>query len=261
MGCAGSALGGRFAAGPRPETSDTAHDLPPPSPAALAQSAVLLCGAAHAAVIGTNTPAEAISAARIDATLPAKDREAWKAYPGAFQKSRTLADRAALAAELEPGQPARPSPRKAPAAPRPCRWTATRPGTRRPRPASVADVIVSFQTPAGGWSKNRAAHRALRQPGQPYAADNVSKHLSENDFDAPRDPRWNLCRHPGQQRHHHRAALPGAGGRPSVGTPRSQAWRASFLRGARHLLARPVPERRLAPGLAAGGRLSRRHHL
>ncbi|HWW26046.1 MAG TPA: pectate lyase, partial [Caulobacter sp.] len=68
---------------------------------ALALSAVLLCGAAslaRAAVIGTNTPAQSISAARIDA-LPAQDRDAWKAYL-ARSEQQTLADRAALAAEL-----------------------------------------------------------------------------------------------------------------------------------------------------------------
>jgi hypothetical protein len=46
---------------------------------ALALSAPLLCGAAplaQAAVIGTNTPAQSISAVRIDA-LPAQDRDAW----------------------------------------------------------------------------------------------------------------------------------------------------------------------------------------
>lgn len=209
-----------------------------PLPAALALSAVLLCGAAHAAVIGTNTPAEAISAARIDA-LPAKDREAWKAYLARSEK-QNLADRAALAAELKPGQPAPPQPEEGAGGPkampldRDAAWYAT------PEARHVADVIVSFQTPAGGWSKNQPRTGALRQPGQPYAADNVSKHLSENDFDAPRDPRWNyvgtldnnatitelrfLARVASQ--------APGAEG---------QAWRASFLRGARYLLAAQFP--------------------
>jgi hypothetical protein len=58
-----------------------------PLPAALALSAVLLCGAAHAAVVGTNTPAQAISAARIDALPPrtaTPGRPIWRA-----PKSRT----------------------------------------------------------------------------------------------------------------------------------------------------------------------------
>jgi hypothetical protein len=209
---------------------------------ALALSGVLLCAAAapvaHAAVIGTNTPAQAISAARIDA-LPAQDREAWKAYLARSEK-QNLADRAALAAELKPGQPAPPPPEEGPGGPkampldRDAAWYAT------PQARHIADVIVSFQTPAGGWSKNQPRTGALRQPGQPYAADNVSKHLGDGDFDTPRDPRWNyvgtldndatitelrfLARAAGQ--------APGAEG---------EAWRSSFLRGVRYLLAAQFP--------------------
>ena len=39
----------------------------------------------------------------------------------------------------------------------------------------IADVIVSFQTPAGGWSKNMSFCGELRKPGQPYAADNLNE--------------------------------------------------------------------------------------
>jgi PelA/Pel-15E family pectate lyase len=215
--------------------------------AALALSAVLLCGvaapAAYAGVIGTNTPAQAISAARIDA-LPAKDRAGWKAYLARSEK-QNLADRAALAAELKPGQPTPQPPEEGAGGPkampldRDPAWYAT------PEARHVADVIVSFQTPAGGWSKNQPRTGALRQPGQPYAADNVSKHLSEADFDTPRDPRWNyvgtldndatitelrfLARVAGQA---HGAGNQGA---------EAQAWRDSFLRGVRYLLAAQFP--------------------
>jgi len=104
----------------------------------------------------------------------------------------------------------------------------------------IADVIVSFQTPAGGWSKNQPRTGALRQPGQPYAPDNVSKYLAAGDFDMPRDPHWNyvgtldndatitelrfLARVAGQ--------APGVQG---------QGWRDSFLRGVRYLLAAQFP--------------------
>ncbi len=207
-------------------------------PLALALSAVLPCGAAHAGVIGVNTPAQSISAARIDA-LPAADRAAWTAYLARSEK-QGRADRAALAAELKPGQPAPPQPEEGPGGPkampldRDAAWYAT------PEARHVADVIVSFQTPAGGWSKNQPRTGALRQPGQPYAADNISKHLSADDFDAPRDPHWNyvgtldndatitelrfLARVAGQ--------APGKTG---------DAWRASFLKGVRYLLAAQFP--------------------
>jgi PelA/Pel-15E family pectate lyase len=209
-----------------------------PLPAALALSAALLCGVAHATVVGTNTPAQPLSAARID-TLPAKDRDVWRAYLARSEKQR-LADHAALAAELKPGQPAPPPPVEGPGGPkampldRDAAWYAT------PEARHIADVIVSFQTPAGGWSKNQPRTGALRQPGQPYAPDNVSKYLAADDFDTPRDPHWNyvgtldndatitelrfLARVAGQ--------APGEEG---------AAWRASVLRGVRYLLAAQFP--------------------
>jgi hypothetical protein len=145
-----------------------------PFPAALALSAVLLCGAGHAAVVGTNTPAQAINAARIDA-LPAKDRDAWKAYLARSEK-QNLADRAALAAELKPGQPARRRPRRARAAPRPCRWTATRPGTPRPRPGtSPTSSSASRPRPAAGARTSRAPApcASLASPTPPTTSPSI----------------------------------------------------------------------------------------
>ena len=207
-------------------------------PVTLALSALLLGGVAQAAVVGTNTPAQAISVARI-AALPAKDRTAWTAYLARSEQQR-LADHAALAAELKPGQAAPPPPaegaggRKAMPLDRDAAWYATLEARH------IADVIVSFQTPAGGWSKNQPRDGALRQPGQPYAADNVSKYLAADDFDTPRDPHWNyigtldndatitelrfLARVAGQ--------ASGADG---------ETYRKSFLRGIDYLLAAQFP--------------------
>jgi PelA/Pel-15E family pectate lyase len=207
-----------------------------PLPAALAL--ILLCGAAQAAIVGTNTPAQPVSAARVEA-LPSKDRDVWIAYLARSDQQRK-ADQAALAAELKPGQPTPPPPAEGPGGPKAmpldkdAAWYAT------PEARHIADVIVSFQTPAGGWSKNQPRTGALRQPGQPYAPDNVSKYLAADDFDTPRDPHWNyvgtldndatitelrfLAKVAGQ--------ASGAEG---------QAWRASFLRGARYLLAAQFP--------------------
>jgi PelA/Pel-15E family pectate lyase len=213
-----------------------------PLAAVLALSAVLMGGAAapvaDAAVVGTNTPAQAISAARIDA-LPAKDREIWKAYL-ARSENQNLADRAALAAELKPGQPAPAPPEEGAGGPKAMPLDRDTAWYVSPEARHVADVIVSFQTPAGGWSKNQPRTGALRQPGQPYAANNVSKYLAADDFDTPHDPHWNyvgtldnnatitelrfLARVAGQ--------APGAEG---------QAWRDSVLRGVRYLLAAQFP--------------------
>jgi PelA/Pel-15E family pectate lyase len=192
---------------------------------------------AEAATIGQNTPAQPLTAARI-ATLPAKDQAMWSAYLARSQ-AREKADRAALAAELKPGQPAPPLPPGGHGdggmpLNRDAAWYAT------PEARHVADVIVSFQTPAGGWSKNQDRTGSLRLPGQSYAADNNSHYLSENDFDAARDPRWGYV---GTLDNNATitelrflakvaAQAPGAAG---------EAYRESFLRGVRYLLAAQFP--------------------
>jgi PelA/Pel-15E family pectate lyase len=200
-------------------------------------SASLLVAPAFASVIGTNVPAQPITAERI-AALPAAQRPAWRAYL-ARSIAQEKADRAALAAELKPGQAAPPRPPtghgdngmaldKDPA------WYAS------PEARHIADVIVSFQTPAGGWSKNEDRTGPLRLPGQPWHADNNSKHLNEADFDAARDPQWGyvgtldndatwtemrfLAKVAGQ--------TPGQDG---------DAYRQSFLKGVSYLLAAQFP--------------------
>jgi PelA/Pel-15E family pectate lyase len=191
----------------------------------------------HATVIGTSKQAESISAARI-AALPAKDRAVWMAYLRHSKRQMEL-DRAALAAERKAGDAEPPMPKESGAAGtipmhREREWY----GTAEAR--HVADVIVSFQTPAGGWSKNLDMSGAARLRGQSYTADNLSKHPGPGDFDAPKDPQWNyvgtldndstntelrfLAMVSGQ--------TPGAGG---------DAYRASFLRGVRYLLEAQLP--------------------
>lgn len=60
-----------------------------------------------------------------------------------------------------------------------------------PAALHVADVIVSFQTPAGGWSKNTNVATTTREKGQSYTPDNISHYLGLDDFDQPADPDWN----------------------------------------------------------------------
>lgn len=157
--------------------------------AALLAAGGVLASPATAGVIGLNTSADSITATRIVA-LPAGERRAWATY---YAKSQVQegADRAALAAELKPGQPTPPKPEGAHGGQgngmpldRGAAWY----GSDAAR--HVADVIVSFQTPAGGWSKNQNRAGALRLPGQPYASDNNSRQLSEDDFDKASDPDW-----------------------------------------------------------------------
>ena len=189
------------------------------------------------AVVGTSKPAESIIAARI-ATLPAKDSAAWTAYLERSQKQMQI-DKATLAAERTAGAPEPPLPKEGFSArtmpvDREAAWYSMEEARH------VADVIVSFQTPAGGWSKNLDLSGTPRTRGQSYTTDNLSKHPSPDDFDTPKDPHWNyvgtLDNDATNTELHFLAlvsgATPGAAGEP---------YRASFLRGIRYLLAAQFP--------------------
>ncbi|MEO7495942.1 MAG: pectate lyase [Massilia sp.] len=126
----------------------------------LAAATLALPAFAGAAVVGHVVPATPLSEARV------AGKADWLAY---LARSRTLlaADKAALAAEKptgpipvvrESGSGARSMPLK-----RPAEWYASAEARH------VAEVILSFQTPAGGWSKNMPRDGAPRQPGQSYA--------------------------------------------------------------------------------------------
>lgn len=128
--------------------------------------AALLSPVAHATVIGTMTRAQPVTESRIGA-LAEQERAAWRAY---LDRSRALMerDKAALAAERAAGAaPPEAQARlhgesgmpldKAPA------WYAS------PEARHVADNIVSFQTPAGGWGKNVNRTGPVRQKGEHYA--------------------------------------------------------------------------------------------
>jgi PelA/Pel-15E family pectate lyase len=190
-----------------------------------------------AAVIGTSKPAESITAARI-AMLPAKDRAAWMAYLERSQK-QARADRNALAAERTPDAPEPPMPKEGfSARTMPLDHDVAWYGTAEAR--HVADVIVSFQTPAGGWSKNLDMSGSPRQKGQSYTPNNLSRYPSPDDFDTPKDLHWNyvgtLDNDATNTELHFLALVSGA-------TPGSagEAYRTSFLRGIRYLLAAQFP--------------------
>jgi PelA/Pel-15E family pectate lyase len=189
------------------------------------------------AVVGTSKPAESITVARI-ATLPVKERASWTAYIERSQKPMQI-DKATLAAERAAGTPEPPLPKEGfSARSMPLNRDAVLYGTAEAR--HVADVIVSFQTPAGGWSKNLDLSGDVRARGQSYTPDNLSKHPGPDDFDTPKDPHWNyvgtLDNDATNTELHFLAlvsgAIPGAAG---------EAYRASFLRGIRYLLAAQFP--------------------
>lgn len=132
-------------------------------------AALLLATSAQAAVIGQMTPAPPLTRERL-ADIPASERAAWSAYLDRSDAARRL-----NSAEPVDGPPP-PSGDAAASMPldRPLAWYAT------PEARHIADVIVSFQSPAGGWGKN-APRTALRQPGQPFSAEKDYVGTLDND--------------------------------------------------------------------------------
>jgi len=153
----------------------------------IVRSLILLAVPLHASVIGTNTPAKSLTVERVMA-LPAAQRAPWLAYIKRSE-AQMVADKASLADERS--------------------WLATIPplpkqgfsGRAIPlhrgpefyksdEAKHIGDIIVSFQTPGGGWSKNLAMDEP-RQRGQIYATANLAPTKSApGDFDEPKDEKW-----------------------------------------------------------------------
>ncbi|MHA6723932.1 pectate lyase [Sphingomonas sp. RS2018] len=199
----------------------------------------LLASAPVAArVIGTNQPAPPLTRERI-ATLPAAQRAVWLAYL-IRSEAAMKADRAALAAELRPGETPPPPPQavggghKRASTDREPAWYATAEAKR------IGDTIVSFQTPAGGWSKNQDRAGPARLRGQRFANDAETMVLDPTNFDAPVDRFWTFVGTIDNDATTHEmhylgrmaATLPGRDG---------DRYRASFVKGVRYLLAAQYP--------------------
>lgn len=151
---------------------------------------VLLTGAAAAAAtIGTNPPAKSLSRERI-AQLPPKEQGAWNAYLDHSQRQRQ-ADKDFFQAELKragidkPFEPPHGFSARGIPLDRDVAWYASAEARH------IADIIVSFQTPAGGWGKNLNMSKEPRRSGEAFTPNNLSRFLSPGDFDAPLEPEWN----------------------------------------------------------------------
>jgi PelA/Pel-15E family pectate lyase len=152
---------------------------------ALLASTSLLPGA----IIGTNVPARPLTAESI-ATLPKAEQSAWKDYLKRSERQRK-ADQDFLKKEMR-----REGIRQIVVPPegRARRWipvdrTNSWYGGTEAR--HIADVVLSFQTPAGGWSKNLNMAGNPRTPGMHFAPDNTSRHPGDADYDTPVDANWN----------------------------------------------------------------------
>ncbi len=194
---------------------------------------------AVAAQFGTNPPSAPLTAERI-AALPAADQPAWSRYLARSSALRAR-DQAFLADEIArhgikekiPVVTNRASPRLN--ATRPAAWFTS------PEARTVADNVVSFQTPAGGWSKNFNTGDHRRRPGEAFSPDtNVSRFLTPGDNDQPADLKWSYIgtfdnnATIGELRFLARVAA-------AADEPTGAAWRAAVLRGLDYILAAQYP--------------------
>ncbi len=155
----------------------------------IAVLALLPVAGLAAAVIGISPPSEPLTAERI-ANLPAAAQPAWREYLERSQQ-QAQADRAFFETELKthgltaPTMP--PSGRDASSLPlqKDPAWYGGAEARR------IADIVVSFQTPAGGWSKNINLAKHARQPGERFAAANASPVTPKSDdYDLPHESTW-----------------------------------------------------------------------
>ncbi len=191
-----------------------------------------------AAIVGTNTPAQEIAPATI-ATLPPAQQGAWKEYLDRSNR-QMRADQDFLARELKQSglkeavlPPSGGSARSLPLN-RDAAWYGAS------NAQFLADNVVSFQTPAGGWSKNLDFSRGPRAPGGHFAPNNLSRFSNPTDFDLPRDTNWDYVgtfdndATTTQMRFLAKTAMPGS-------PDQAKKWRASFLRGVDYILAAQFP--------------------
>jgi PelA/Pel-15E family pectate lyase len=183
-------------------------------------AALLVCPSLlSAAVIGQNPPALPLTAERI-AALPADQRPAWQAYFERSEKLRAI-DEATLAAEMKAAGLTAPLvpphgrgvPLRQPAA----FWSG-------PEAARIADIVVSFQTPAGGWNKNTNQTLAPRKPGERFGFE--SGYVGTIDNDATIDQLNFLAK-----------TITAVG----LTSARTAPWRASFARGVEYLFNAQYP--------------------
>lgn len=204
----------------------------------LACSAALtltLAAPAFAATIGVNTPAQSLTVERLN-EVPAAQRAAWADYIKRSQAQMKV-DKDTLAAELKPGEAAPPPPTAGSGnmpLDKDAAWYAG------PEARAIADTIVSFQTPAGAWSKNQNRTGPKRLPGQRYSNNAETMEVGTGSFDAPTDRFWTFVGSldngatTAEMRFLARVQqqLPGAEG---------EVYRQSILKAVRYLLAAQYP--------------------
>ena len=148
---------------------------------------VLISTASKATQVGFNTPSTPITVERIK-TLPSEQQAQWLAY---FDRSTDLLaqDQAALMREradlkIIPADVKYGSGDASLSLKRPPEWFGS------PEALLVADNIVSFQTPAGGWGKNQARNLPKRELGQSYVTGDKPQIIVDNSKSNNKTPNW-----------------------------------------------------------------------
>jgi PelA/Pel-15E family pectate lyase len=141
-----------------------------------------------AAIIGTNPPAQPLTMERIEA-LPTTTQEQWKDYLQRSLRQKKTDQNFLLQEMRENGITNLIVPKES-------RGVRSMPLKNRKIWYSsadarrIADNIVSFQTPAGGWSKNFDLSVHPRALGEHFGPGNRSLFTSSGDFDTPNSD-WN----------------------------------------------------------------------
>lgn len=155
------------------------------NPRARARRLALLLTLGLAAGARAQSPAatgEGLLARERIAALPSPQREAWTAYLDRSERA-AAADRAVIDAELRATGLARPilSPLHSSihfGGDATTAWLASDEARR------VAATVISYQTPAGGWTKRIDFTRGPRQPGQTFGAEGEWSWVGTFDNDA-----------------------------------------------------------------------------
>ena len=175
--------------------------------------------AASAAVIGTNPPAPPLSPERI-APLPAAQQTAWRDYLTRSQRA-LAADTKFYAGEIKAAgltEALVPPKGSGPSLKEPAAFYASAEARR------IAENVVSFQTPAGGWNKNTDFAAHPRRPGERSGYE--AGYVGTFDNDATMTPLAFLAR------------VISAG---NADRPEASPLRASFQRGIEYILGAQFP--------------------
>ena len=135
-----------------------------------------------AAIIGTNPPAQPLTSARI-AALPAAQQPAWREYLERSTQQRRP-DEAFLQKEKQALGIKESFPAPAGKSLKGLTEKHAAAWYRDPEARRLADIVLSFQTPAGGWGKNIAFSQSVRRPGQLFVAEAGWSFVGTFDNDA-----------------------------------------------------------------------------